>query len=67
MSDDSQPSDKDSKKQEQAKKLVNDLIKSIRQSLEEEEYEKAMSEQIGKSILLQAGAVTINGRLTFVI
>ncbi len=62
MSDDS-----DKEKREQAKNLVNDLIKSIRQTLKEEEIENKLFEKVGKFVLLQVGAVDIDGRLTFVI
>ncbi len=54
-------------KKEQAKKLIDSLIKSIRQTILDEEVDKKKSEETGKSILFQIGAVEIDGRLTFLI
>lgn len=54
-------------KKEQAEKLITSLVKSIRQTILDEEAEKKKSEETGKSILLQIGAVEIDDRLTFLI
>lgn len=67
MDDENKSSKEDDAKKEQAKSLVNDLIKSIRQTVKEEEIERELSEKVGKSVLLQMGAIEIEGHLKLIV
>jgi nucleoid DNA-binding protein len=67
MDDENKSSKEEDAKKEQAKNLVNDLIKSIRQSIKKEEDEKELSEKIGKFVLLQMGAIEIDGQLKLIV
>jgi nucleoid DNA-binding protein len=67
MDDENKSSKEEDAKKKQAKNLVNDLIKSIRQSIKKEEDEKELSEKIGKFVLLQMGAIEIDGQLKLIV
>lgn len=58
---------KKNQKKEQAKNLVNDLIKSIRQAIKKEEIEQELSEKIGRSVLIQMGAIEVDSRLKMIV